>query len=240
MIAETGIWALVPAAGAGTRMQAALPKQYLALLGRPIILHTLERLCTYPRLRGVRVGIAARDRHWPALANDTGRLPNFLGSFTGGETRAATVLNGLYEFAAHAKPRDWILVHDAVRPCLRHRDLDRLLDTVGDYPDGGLLALPMSDTVKRTDDQGRVLQTVARADLWRALTPQMFRLDMLTSALERVLKQGSAVTDEAMAVEQFGARPRVVAGSADNIKITLPDDLALAGLLLKRQQEQRA
>lgn len=221
-------------------MQAALPKQYLALLGRPVILHTLERLCTYPRLHGVLVGIAAPDRYWSALASDAKRLPKFLGTFAGGETRAATVLNGLYEFATHAKPRDWILVHDAVRPCLRHRDLDRLINTIGDYPDGGLLALPLSDTVKRTDDQGRVLQTVARAGLWRALTPQMFRLDMLTSALERALKQGRTITDEAMAVEQFGAKPRVVAGSTDNIKVTLPDDLALAGLLLKRQEEQRA
>lgn len=221
-------------------MQAALPKQYLALLGRPVILHTLERLCTYPRLHGVLVGITAQDRYWPALAGDAKRLPKLLGTFAGGETRAATVLNGLYQIATHAKARDWILVHDAVRPCLRHQDLDRLIDSIGDYPDGGLLALPMADTVKRTDEQGRVLKTVARAGLWRALTPQMFRLDMLTSALERALKQGSAISDEAMAVEQFGAKPRVVAGYADNIKITLPDDLALAGLLLKRQEEQRA
>ena len=217
-------------------MQAPLPKQYLPLLGRPVILHALERLCTHPRVRGVMVGISDHDRHWQALIPMLVNLPKFLGKYSGGETRAHTVLNGLKALAKHAKFEDWVLVHDAVRPCVRHEDIDRLISSIANGQEGGLLALPVSDTVKRADNEGRVVETVRREGLWRAATPQMFRIGALASALESALKQGSEITDEASAIEAVGGHPRIVACHADNIKITLSDDLALAELYLKQQQ----
>ena len=236
MTGADGIWALVPAGGQGLRMQAPLPKQYLPLLGRPVILHTLERLCTYPRVRGVMVGISDQDRHWQALIPMLANLPKFLGKYPGGETRAHTVLNGLKALIKHAKSEDWVLVHDAVRPCVRHADIDKLIAAVSNDQEGGFLAFPVSDTVKRADNEGRVVETVRREGLWRAATPQMFRIGALVSALESALKQGSEITDEASAIEAAGGHPRVVACHADNIKITLSEDLALAEMYLKQQQ----
>ena len=217
-------------------MQAPLPKQYLSLLGRPIILHTLERLCTHPRVCGVMAGISDQDRHWPALIPMLMNLPKFLGKYSGGETRAHTVLNGLKALAKHAKAEDWVLVHDAVRPCVRHADIDKLIAAVGNDQEGGLLAFPVSDTVKRADNEGRVVETVWREGLWRAATPQMFRISALVSALENALKQELEITDEASAIEAAGGYPRVVTCHADNIKITLSEDLALAELYLKQRQ----
>lgn len=228
------IWAVVPAAGSGTRMQAAVPKQYLPLSGRPILVRTLERLCAYPRLRGVLVGISASDAHWSKWAGECAALAHFHGSFPGGAQRAETVLNGL-KALREAGDEDWVMVHDAVRPCVRHSDLDRLVEALVNEADGGLLALPVTDTVKRADPAGHVRETVPRAGLWRALTPQMFRLGRLRTALERALARGAEITDEAAAIEAAGGRPRVVEGRPDNIKITLPADLALAELYLSRQ-----
>lgn len=225
-------WGLVPAAGVGARMGAAIPKQYLPLLGKPILLHTLERLGSHPQLSGVLVGISSSDGHWPGLPRD---LPKLLGTFEGGAERAATVLNGLQALSAHAAPTDRVLVHDAVRPCLRHTDIDSLIRIAGAHPDGGLLGLPLTDTIKRADATDFVQETVARDGLWRALTPQLFRLDVLTAALERALRDGVAITDEAAAVEHAGGRPRMVAGHADNIKITLPADLMTAERNLRQQ-----
>ena len=217
-------------------MQAPLPKQYLPLLGRPVILHALERLCTHPRVRGVMAGVSDQDRHWQELIPMLANLPKFLGKYSGGETRAHTVLNGLKALSKHAKSDDWVLVHDAVRPCVRHADIDKLIAAVGNDRDGGLLALPVSDTVKRVDNEGRVVETVRREGLWRAATPQMFRIGVLASALESSLKRGIEITDEASAIEAAEGHPRVVACHADNIKVTLPEDLALAELYLKQQQ----
>jgi len=217
-------------------MQAAFPKQYLPLLGRPVILHTLTRLCAHPRVRGVLVGIPNQDTHWPKIAEQAARLPKFLGSYPGGETRGHTVLNGLKELGKHAQGHDWVLVHDAVRPCVRLGDIDNLIAAVNGETEGGLLAFPVSDTVKRVDKDGHVIETVKRDGLWRAATPQMFRIETLTRALEQALRVGMEVTDEASAIEAAGGRPRAVACHADNIKITLPEDLMLAELYLKQQQ----
>ncbi len=235
MTDASGIWAFIPAGGRGLRMQSSVPKQYLLLSGRPVILHTIERLCAHPRIRGVLVGVSDQDNHWQRLAPESGRLPKFLGSSSGGETRAHTVLNGLVQLANHAKLEDWALVHDAVRPCVRLDDIDKLISAV-DESDGGLLALPVSDTVKRVDSAGRVIETINRQGLWRAATPQMFRIGKLKQALEKALSDGVEITDEASAIEAAGGHPRVDACHADNIKITLPDDLALAELFLKQQQ----
>ena len=226
---------MVPAAGGGSRLGADRPKQYVSLHGRPILLHTLDRLASYPRLRGILVGIAADDSYWPTLNTSTPRL---IGTYVGGEQRAQTVLNGLQALARHAGPKDWVLVHDAARPCLRHADIDRLLASVDGHADGGLLAVPLSDTLKRADSTGSVSETVARTGLWRALTPQAFPIAALRDALDAALRAGREITDEASAMEYTGARPRLVPGHADNIKITLPGDLALAELYLREQENE--
>jgi len=212
-----------------------VPKQYLPLLGRPVIQRTLESLCAHSQVRGVLVGVAAEDDRWTELAKTLGHLPKLHGSFHGGVTRAQTVLNGLRTLGTHAQPNDWVMVHDAVRPCLRLTDVDRLIAAVKGHADGGLLALQVSDTVKRTDETGRITQTVPRMNLWRAQTPQMFRLHILERALQQALAQGSDITDEAAAIEVAGNHPIVVPGHADNIKITVPEDLALAELFLRQQ-----
>ncbi|MBI3899022.1 MAG: 2-C-methyl-D-erythritol 4-phosphate cytidylyltransferase [Gammaproteobacteria bacterium] len=238
MTAEAGIWALVPAAGSGTRMQAGMPKQYLPLRGRPILLHTLERLCSFPRLRGVLVGLAAADSHWRSL--DVTPLSKLAGTFDGGSSRAQTVLNGLQALATRAGDDDWIMVHDAVRPCVRHSDLAKLVAATANHADGALLALPLIDTLKRTDATGGITGTIPRTALWRALTPQMFRVGQLRQALSAALMRGEEITDESAAIECAGGRPLVVEGRPDNIKITLPADLALAELYLKQQLEEGA
>jgi 2-C-methyl-D-erythritol 4-phosphate cytidylyltransferase len=229
---QPGYWALVPAAGSGIRMGADRPKQYLPLQGRAVLLHTLERLCTHPRIKGVLLGLAPGDPYWPGLSI---AFPRLLGTFSGGAERALTVLNGLHALAGRAQPDDWVLVHDAVRPCLRHMDIDALIDQASLCPDGGLLGVALTDTVKRADREQRVVETVERGGLWRALTPQMFRLQALRAALEAAVAAGVNVTDEATAIERVGGRPLLVAGHADNIKITVPADLTLAEMYLKQQ-----
>ncbi len=226
---------MVPAAGGGARLGADRPKQYVPLLGRPILLHTLERLSRYPRLRGLLVGIAADDVYWPTLTLD---IPKLLGSYIGGAQRAQTVLNGLRALAPYAAPDDWVLVHDAARPCVRHADIDALLAVVAGHADGGLLALPLGDTLKHADRSGCVEETLTRTGLWRALTPQVFPLAALDAALETALRAGVEITDEASAMEYTGARPRLVHGAVDNIKITHPGDLALAELYLREQERE--
>ncbi len=233
---EAALWGLVPAAGTGARMHAGRPKQYLHLMNRPILQLTLERLGSYMPLQGIVVGIAPDDTYWTTLPQD---LPKVRGTFPGGRERAHTVLNGLSALLQHhAAPDDWVLVHDAVRPCVRHADIDKLLHSVDRHPDGGLLGLPLTDTVKRVDAAERVLGTAPRTELWRALTPQVFPITRLKLALEAAVKQGQPVTDEATAIELAGGHPRMVAGHADNIKITLPADLALAEIYLKQQAQE--
>lgn len=230
-----GIWAFVPAGGLGRRMQSSVPKQYLPLLGRPVILHTIERLCTHKSIQGVFAGIAPDDPQWQKLTPELERMPVFLGTSDSGATRAQTVLNGLKMLAKNARADDWVLVHDAVRPCVRHEDVDKLISTVTEGNEGGLLAFPVSDTVKRVDNAGRVVETVNREGLWRAATPQMFQIYKLTQALEQAMNSGKEITDEAAAIEAAGGHPRVIPCHTDNIKITLPEDLALAELYLKQQ-----
>ena len=220
-------------------MQTSLPKQYVPLLGRPLILHTLERLCAHPKVSGVMAGIAPDDQWWPTIAQDVAQLPKFLDTFVGGRERADTVNQGLEALAKHAGPEDWVLVHDAARPCVRVSDIDRLIKEVSGHADGGLLALAIADTVKRTDDERIVSETVPRANLWRAQTPQFFPLKRLSEALAHALARGDVVTDEAAAVERVGGRPRIVAGHADNIKITVDEDMALAELFMTRQQQEQ-
>ncbi|MDX1376992.1 MAG: 2-C-methyl-D-erythritol 4-phosphate cytidylyltransferase [Burkholderiales bacterium] len=226
-------WAVVPAAGSGRRLGGETPKQYLALRGRPVIAHTLERLCSHPRIAGVVVAVAPDDPWWPRLALPAGgKAPRVV---TGGAERCDSVLAALEALAERGAPGDWVLVHDAVRPCLRAEDLDRLIDALGADEVGGLLAVRVKDTIKRAGSDGAVSATVDRAALWHAQTPQMFRLGALRAALAAALARGRTVTDEAEAMELAGVRPRLVEGHDDNIKITRREDMILAELVLARR-----
>lgn len=237
MIADpTGprFWAVVPAAGKGARMGAPLPKQYLELEGRPILEHTLERLSGHPMLAGVTLVIAPDDELWPGLA---AHLPA-VRVVTGGAERCHSVLNALRALAREIGPDDWVLVHDAARPCVRAADISRLLAIASEGDVGGILSVAVRDTLKRADAAGFVTETVDRNQVWHALTPQMFRHAELHRALEAALAAGRLVTDEAQAIEQAGGRVRLVEGSADNIKITRPEDLHLAACFLRAQAEE--
>lgn len=233
MPAEASYWAVVPAAGVGRRMGDETPKQYLSLLGRPVIAHTLERLCNHRRISGVVVALAREDHWWGDVRTDAAQPPI---TAPGGSERCHSVLNGLEALAERAAGNDWVLVHDAVRPCLRLEDLDRLMETLEQDPVGGLLATRVKDTMKRATGDGQVSGTVSRESLWHALTPQMFRFDALRSALRLAIDEGRNVTDEAQAMELSGLRPRVVEGHDDNIKITRREDMALAEFFLTHQE----
>lgn len=211
-------------------MGSEIPKQYLPLAGRTVIEHTLARLCSVENLVGVVVVLSSDDDYWPRLRMD---FPVPIYPVVGGAERAHSVLMGLLYLETLAAADDWVLVHDAARPCLRSMDVKRLIMTLVDHPIGGLLALPVSDTVKRVNLSGEVLETVPRQNLWRALTPQMFHLKDLRVALSTAFAEEWIPTDESAAMEAVGHRPVVVMGHADNIKITQPQDLALAEIFLR-------
>ena len=225
-------YALIPAAGSGSRMQDQLPKQYLPLAGKPMIFHTLHSLCNSPRLSGIFVVLAAEDEEWQK--HDWSEFSDKLVSLPcGGATRAQSVLNGLKAASDGSLlgDDDWVLVHDAARPCLTRTQLDRLLDELCDDEVGGLLAIPVADTLKRNNGAGRVACTESRENLWQAQTPQMFRHKLLVKALS--IAGGATMTDDASAIEALGYQPKLVLGDARNLKITYPQDLALAELMLK-------
>lgn len=222
--------ALIPAAGSGARMSAELPKQYAMLAGKPMIHHAVHCLCAHPRIEQVFVVLSPGDARFAALDwSACGKKLTAL--YCGGETRAASVFNGLLAANDAIDGADWVLVHDAARPCLRAADIDRLIAVIGDSEVGGLLAVPVADTMKRANAECEVMQTETRDHLWRAQTPQMFRYRVLIEALRRA--DIAAVTDESSAVEQTGARPKLVPGSATNLKVTYPEDMELAELILK-------
>jgi 2-C-methyl-D-erythritol 4-phosphate cytidylyltransferase len=224
-------WAVIPAAGRGERMGGGDPKQYRTLLGRSVLEHALGPFLAHPGIQGVVVVLAAEDRTWPTLAcaRDTR-----LRTAEGGVERMVSVANGLTALEREATPEDWVLVHDAARPCLRAEDLDRLIAELDDDEVGGLLAIPIGDTVKRSDESNvRVAETLARGGLWAAQTPQMFRYGLMRRALAHCAERNVAVTDEATAIESLGLRPRLVAGSTRNLKVTREDDLRLAEAILR-------
>lgn len=222
-------WALIPAAGIGSRMRADRPKQYLQLAGKSIIEHTLACFLDHPQLRAVVVSLAVDDPYWPTLgcASDP-RIQRA----DGGNERADSVLSGLLRLSElGAQEQDWVLVHDAARPNLARSDLDLLLAELADDPVGGLLAVPARDTLKRAGADGRVQATIDRLIIWQAFTPQMFRLGELQHALADALIAGQVITDEASAIEWAGQAPRLIEGRADNLKVTRPEDLrSLASL----------
>jgi 2-C-methyl-D-erythritol 4-phosphate cytidylyltransferase len=222
---------IVPAAGSSRRLAGAgLPKQYLQLAGRSVIEWSLTPFLERSDCERIVVVLAENDRRWRkhSLAHD----PRVV-SATGGAERVDSVRAGLRALAADAAEDDWVLVHDAARPCLRATDLSRLIDELADDGVGGLLGAPVVDTLKRADAADRVQATVSRESLWRALTPQMFRFGVLDRALRAAGETAAAPTDEAQAVEALGLQPRLVRGDPDNIKITLPEDIERAERLLK-------
>ena len=217
-------WVIVPAAGSSRRMRdAAIPKQYLQLLGRSVIEWALAPFLARSECAGIVVVLAAQDAHWRTL--EVSRNAR-IGTVTGGDQRADSVQAGLSALQGRAGDDDWVLVHDAARPCLRAAELAALLNQLRADAVGGLLAAPVVETLKRSDGVDRVAQTVDRTGLWRALTPQMFRYATLVRALASAAERGIGVTDEAQAIELLGLHPRLVPGSVDNIKITVPEDLA--------------
>ncbi len=223
-------WVIIPAAGIGSRMGSVCPKQYLQLQGKTILQHTVERF-NLPIISGIVVCIAEHDNYWDKL-----NLPISVMRAAGGKERCHSVLNGLQILQQHAQPDDWVLVHDAARPCVRQTDIETLITKLANHPIGGLLALPVRDTMKRSNSIAEIVATVEREGLWHALTPQMFRLKLLFNALQTVLNNNELVTDEAQAIENQGLKPLLIAGHADNIKITHPQDLTLAELYLREQQ----
>jgi 2-C-methyl-D-erythritol 4-phosphate cytidylyltransferase len=224
-------WAVVPAAGIGQRMGAGIPKQYLSLAGRRVIDHTLDRLLEHPRIEAVCVALSAGDGLWRDCEHADDPRVSIV---EGGEQRCHSVLNALSMLKRRAADDDWILVHDAARPCLSRSDLDRLIHSLTAHPVGGLLGVPVRDTLKAVDSEGRVERTVSREGLWHALTPQMFRLGLLHQALEKAIDNGAFVTDDASAIELAGYHPLMIEGDAGNIKITRPEDLRLAADYLSR------
>lgn len=217
------IWAVVPAAGRGTRFGGELPKQYLVVDGVPLIAHTLAALFAHDAVEGAVVPVSENDRDWPRWTEFAGKPVR---ACIGGASRAASVLAGLQSLPSDVRADDFVLVHDAARPNLSLADLSQLLERGRNDPVGAILAAPVRDTLKRAGDDGGIDATEPRERLWRAFTPQLFRRLQLTRALEAATADGVEVTDEAMAMERLGLRPLLVEGSESNFKITTPADLA--------------
>ena len=221
-------FAIVPAAGSGARFGSEVPKQYLELAGKPMIFHSVAALCRSDRIDAVWVVLSPGDEWWASF--DWSALGHKLRVlYCGGATRAETVANGLSAIAGDVDEDDWVLVHDAARPCLSQEMLAALCRELDVDPVGGLLAVPVADTLKRADADQRVAATQSRDAMWQAQTPQMFRYGLL----RQVLEGNSAVTDEAGAVEAAGLQPRLVRADSTNLKVTFPADLRLAELILQ-------
>ena len=225
------IYAIVPAAGQGTRMGDVVPKQYLPIAGKPMMYHSIETLAAVPRIECVCVVLSPLDRQWKE--HDWGALGNKVETvYAGGAHRADSVGNALRHLASRLEKDDWVLVHDAARPCIDRELVEQFLDEVGDDPIGGLLAMPLADTLKSAGEGLRVAATIPRLNLWRAQTPQMFRFELLRRGLENT----PDATDEAQAVESVGySAPRLVQGENTNIKVTFAEDLKLAEMILQLQ-----
>lgn len=226
------VWAVIPAAGRGTRFGAAVPKQYLPAAGRPLLAYTLDALAAHPGVAGLMVVLSEGDPDWPGWK---GVADKPILTTTGGATRAASVLAGVLALPESVRSDDFVLVHDAARPNLAPNDLDRLLEIGRQDPVGAILASPVRDTLKRAGDDGGIDGTEPRERLWRALTPQLFRRHQLVRGLQEAAAAGVDVTDEAMAMERMGLRPLLVEGAEDNFKVTTPADLARFEFELSRR-----
>ena len=230
------VWAIVPAAGIGSRMQTDIPKQYLAINDKPVLQHSIERLLACPQVEGVVVALHPDDNYWDGIQFDSNRP---VLTTTGGSSRAESVTLALQYLLTdnHADADTWALVHDAVRPCVSRQDIEQLINKCAQIDTGGILAAPVKDTMKRSDASGQILETVARENLWHALTPQLFPAASLLQALQAAAADNVTVTDEASAMEFAGHAVQLVASSASNIKITWPGDLELAARNLESDDE---
>ncbi len=224
-------WCVIPAAGSGQRMNSHVPKPYLELAGEPLLAHSIRVFLEVEEITGIVVGLAPRDRLWRQFGlNDLSGVH----SYEGGNVRAETVRRGLdfLQSELNADPMDWVMVHDAARPLVGHDDVQRLLRACRARDCGGILATVSVDTIKRSDGNGMILATEERDVLWRALTPQCFRLGLLGSAIREGLDQLIVMTDESAAMERSGHNVQLVPGSSKNLKVTIPSDLELARVLL--------
>lgn len=228
-------WAIVPAAGAGRRMGADIPKQYLPLAGRTVLEHTLSKLAAIPGISGIVLALGRDDEWWPTLDF---RCDVPLRVVEGGDERVHSVFNAVDAIISGLSDDDWLLVHDAARPCVHIADIERLMRDVRSHACGGILAAPVRDTMKRSGAGNEVAETVDRSTLWHALTPQLFRAGLLHQALTAGMAHPERVTDEASAVELMGYSPLLVEAPMDNIKITRPEDLPLAEFYLQREFAQ--
>ena len=216
-------------------MSASIPKQYLPLADKTVLEHTLDTLLSCRQLAGVVLVLSEGDGYWESIQ---GRyLDQPLETAIGGPERCHSVLNGLKQLAGRAREDDWVLVHDAARPCVRLSDIEKLISVLSSSTDGGLLGVPVADTMKRADSEHRITATVDREGLWHAYTPQMFRAGLLRTALQQAIDNDLLVTDEASAMEHAGYQPRMVQGQRDNIKITVPADLELAAWYLQARTQ---
>jgi len=225
------VHALIPAAGRGERFGGSVLKQYLPVAGKPVLAHSIEAVNLYPEISGITVVLASNDNMFAELIDTTSLGVN---TVTGGASRADSVMNGLKSIQKHHPETEWVLVHDAARPCLPRSCVYTLLEKGLHSPGGAILAIPVQDTLKQSDDSGRISRTVDRSMLWAAQTPQLFPLDGLIQALDSMLGAGQSPTDEAAAMERSGVRPLLVMGSPANIKITWPDDVATAQAWLEK------
>jgi 2-C-methyl-D-erythritol 4-phosphate cytidylyltransferase len=233
-------WAVIPAAGVGKRMGGDCPKQYLSIVGKTVLEHSLDRLLDCPEIYGAVVAISAGDEYWKGLDYQHEKSVQLA---IGGKERCDSVLNALNELSKMANDSDWVLVHDAARPCVRQEDIQKLIKSCIEHPVGGILAVPVKDTIKKSIDSAepglsetflpKIMETVDRSILWHAQTPQMFRLGSLRDALSEALETGVSITDEASAIEWSGFHPLLIEGHVDNIKITCHEDILLAQLYLE-------
>lgn len=235
------IWAVVPAAGTGKRFGSSTPKQYLELAGSTVMAHTLSRLAASSIFKKIVLAVSEHDQQWQHCVNAEHLQADVI---VGGAERWQSVYKGLEALSSQAMPEDWVMVHDVARPCITQQDLTKLRDATQYAQTGIVLAQPVTDThkcIEVVDQRIFVTETASRETLWRVQTPQMFRFGLLKLALENVSKNAalqSKITDEASAVELLGARTELLLGRADNIKITLPEDLALAEFYLMQQQKE--
>ena len=229
--AKGRVWAVLPAAGIGARMGGDRPKQYLELAGRTIMERVVDRLANHAAIHAVLPVIRSDDPYWPSVQQRLAHLPNLLPAAPGGSERNESVANGLAALTDCAE-EDLVLIHDAVRPCIRGQEINAVIAGAAER-DGAILAVPVADTLKRVAEDGEIQATVDRTGLWRAQTPQVFPAAKLRKAVDAARERGAPATDEAKVMEDAGFRVGVVPGREDNLKITRPEDLELAGRFLE-------
>ena len=232
-------WAIIPAAGVGKRMNSNCPKQYLLLDEFSILFHTLSIFIQHRKITGVVIAISEGDEYWPEIYQQLPQSEKTILVAPGGKERSDSVLSALKTLENHINDDCTVLVHDAARPCLLASDIDKLIQELNHHAVGGILGLPVVDTLKRCDINQEIIQTVDRHLMWRALTPQCFSLNLLTRALEQAYQQGQEklITDEASAIELLGLKPKIIEGDPHNIKVTLPQDLIEAQNFINHRKQ---